>query len=459
MNPNFSYIKQWQALLHLAWPILAAQLSMTAMNFVDTIMAGNYANTDLAAVAIGGSIWLPTSLAAQSVLFSVTAIAAQHFGAKRLAEAGKALQQGLWLALASAMVMAGVIYVSSINLHWFGIEPELRRVTQGYLWFLCLAMPAATVYQALRAFIEASGRTRPIMVVNFLGLLANIPVNYIFIYGKFGMPELGGIGCGFATMMVFYLMAAGLAVYLLLSDLASVAFKKAWVWPNWLWQKQLLKLGLPISLTMFAEVSIFAAIALIIAPLGINEVAGHQVALSFTSQTFMVPLSLSMALTIHIGHLLGAGKADVAKFASKAGLVLAALLATLSSLFILGFSQTIASWYTDDATIIGIAVSLMFFAAIYQWPDALQVCAIGTLRAYKVTTAPLVIVLIAYWLITIPFGYSLGLTDKLASIGSFMGAKGLWIALVVGLSFAAVLLCWQLYLVANNEAENKTAVS
>lgn len=428
-------LHQWRAMLHLAWPILVAQLSMTAMNFVDATMAGNYGELDLAAIAIGGSIWLPSSLSAQAILLSVTAICAQHWGAKNFQQAGKTLQQGIWLGLFSSIIVATGVYIFCQFLDVFKLEPKMMAITQKYMMFLCFAYPATSIYQALRSFIEATGRTRPIMIVNIIGLLANIPLNYIFIYGKLGLPALGGAGCGLATMLCFYIMMLGLGIYLLYSDLKPLIFKQ-WQAPN-KEQWQLIKIGLPIAFAIFVEVSIFTAIALIIAPLGVVEVAGHQVALSFTSQTFMLPLSLSMALTIHIGHLLGAKKFKTAKFASNAGIVLSLVIATITCGFILITHQYIPLLYTQDALIIALASQLFLLAAIYQFSDAVQVCCIGILRAYKVTARPFVIVVISFWLIALPLGYTLSLTDSWLPA---MGAKGMWIALIVGLSCAALLL-------------------
>lgn len=428
-------LTQWRAMLHLAWPILVAQLSMTAMNFVDATMAGNYGEIDLAAIAIGGSIWLPSSLAAQAILLSVTAICAQHWGAKNYQQAGQTLQQGIWLGLFSSIIVAIAVYIFCQFLAVFKLAPEMMAITQQYMLFLCFAYPAASIYQALRSFIEATGRTRPIMVANIIGLLANIPLNYIFIYGKLGLPALGGAGCGLATTLCFYIMMFGLGIYLFSSDLKALVFKH-WQAPN-KQQWQLIKIGLPISFSIFVEVSIFTAIALIIAPLGVVEVAGHQVALSFTSQTFMLPLSLSMALTIHIGHLLGAEQFKTAKFASNAGIILSLIIAAITCSFILATHQYIPLLYTQDALIIALASQLFLLAAVYQFSDSVQVCCIGILRAYKITARPFIIVVISFWLIALPVGYSLSLTDFWLPA---MGAKGMWIALIIGLSIAAVLL-------------------
>ena len=441
------YVIQWRRLIQLAWPILLAQLSITAMSFVDTVMAGNYSQIDLAAIAIGGSLWLPTSLGSQALLYSIGAIAAQHFGAKRFDEAGNVFQQGLWLALLTGLFMGAAMYGITQYLGVFGINSDLLSITQQYLIFLCFAYPAATIYQALRSFIESSGKTRPIMFINMAGLLANIPLNYLFIYGELGPLDLstfnigpmGGAGCGLASCIVFYLMAVGLALYIKLGHLAKTTQLKSFITPKMSQQLQLIKLGTPMALSMFVEVGIFAVIAIIIAPLGVSEIAGHQVALSFSSQTFMLPLSLSMALSIHIGHLIGAGDKLQVKQATQAGLILALFIAFISFGIIALLRQPIAEIYTQDAAVIQIATQLLFFAAIYQWPDALQICAFGILRAYKITTRPLIIVIIAFWMIALPLGYTLGLTDHWQMLTPPLGAKGLWIGLFIGLSIAAVL--------------------
>ena len=426
-----------KVLFKLAFPILIAQLSITSMSFVDTAMAGHYSRNDLAAIAVGGSLWLPVLLFTQAILFSVTPMVSQARGRGDISDAGHTLRQGLWLGLFSGICVSGVLFLMMPLLDVMGVDNNIKSVSKEYLFWLSFGLPVAGVYQAMRSFIEGYGRSKPVMLINIVGLLSNIPLNYIFIYGKLGFPAMGGAGCGIASSLVLLIMALGVVAYISLSDLRDIAFKRQWISPQWLGQIKLIKLGLPIGFSVLVEVSIFAVIALLIAPLGAEIVAGHQVALNLTAQMFMLPLSLSMALTIRIGYFVGQKNHQAIRQSISSGYLLGIFIAILNGSIIYFGSHFIAGIYTGDSEVQLIAVSLLFFAAVYQFPDALQVCSIGILRGFKVTRRPMIITLIAYWLIALPIGCVLGLTDIL---GQPLGPKGLWMGLVIGLTVAAVLL-------------------
>jgi MATE family multidrug resistance protein len=199
-------------------------------------------------------------------------------------------------------------------------------------------------------------------------------------------------------------------------------------------------LGLPIGLSIFAESSIFAAIALILGVFGANVVAGHQIALNVAALSFMVPLSWSMAITVRVGHAMGRHDPFEARFIARTGIVVCTLIMGVMAVLIFTLARPIATIYTEDAAVLEIAVSLLLFAALFQISDGLQVSANGALRGLKDTKIPMLMTVLAYWLIGLPLGYSLCMSWKL-------GAAGLWIGLIVGLSVAAVLLNGRFYLV------------
>ncbi len=426
-------------LTRLGSPILIGQLAQTAMGVTDTLMAGHYSATDLAAIAIGQSLWLPIFIFFVGLFNATTTNVAHQFGALDKAAIRHTVTQSLWLAVIGAPLGILLLLGADTVTPLLSIEADVANITHDYLFYLACGLPPALAFLCLRAFSEGMGHTRPIMLINILALLINIPLNYAFIFGKFGAPAMGGAGCGVATALVLWLqLIVCLRIVGREPRLKEIKlFSRLSLAPKLDTLKSLLALGLPIALTFVAEVSLFSVVALIIAPLGTAVIAGHQITLSVSTITFMLPLSVGMAITIQTGQYLGAGQPQQAKFSSLVGLSIALLLATGNMLLILSLRHWIPQLYTQDQTVIAIAYGLLFFTAIYQLPDAVQIAMTSALRGYRDTRLPLVIVLVAYWLISVPLGWQL--TYGSAS----MGAGGMWMGLVCGLSFAAVLQSWR----------------
>ncbi|WPC06981.1 MATE family efflux transporter [Pseudomonas benzenivorans] len=431
-----------RSLLILATPIIIAQLAHTAMGFVDTVMAGRVGPRDLAAVALGNSIWVPVFLLMTGVLLATTPKVAQRFGAGQQAAIGPLVRQALWLALAVGGAAAAALWNAEVVLHWMDVEPRLIGPAMAYLRAVACGFPAVALYHVLRCFSDGLGHTRPSMVLGIIGLLLNIPLNYIFIYGKLGLPAMGGVGCGWATALVMGFMLLGMlwwvkwAPYYRPSELFD-RFER----PQWPVIRRLLAIGLPIGIAVFAESSIFAVIALLIGGLGATVVAGHQIALNFSSLVFMIPYSLGMAVTVRVGQALGRDDPRGARFAAGVGMASALAYACLSASLILLLREPIVGIYSPDPAVIALAAGLIVYAALFQLSDAIQVTAAGALRGYQDTRVTMLLTLFAYWGIGLPIGYALGLSDWL---GTPSGPRGLWQGLVVGLTCAAIMLALRL---------------
>ncbi|SDG25549.1 multidrug resistance protein, MATE family [Pseudomonas benzenivorans] len=431
-----------RGLLLLATPIIIAQLAHTAMGFVDTVMAGRVSPRDLAAVALGNSIWVPVFLLMTGILLATTPKVAQRFGAGEQAATGPLVRQALWLALAVGGSAATLLWHAELVLQLMAVEPGLIEPAMGYLRAVACGFPAVALYHVLRCFSDGLGHTRPSMVLGILGLLLNIPLNYIFIYGKLGLPAMGGVGCGWATALVMAFMLLGMLGWVSWAPYyrPSQLFER-FEWPQWPVIRRLLSIGLPIGIAVFAESSIFAVIALLIGGLGATVVAGHQIALNFSSLVFMIPYSLGMAVTVRIGQALGRGEPRQARFVAGVGMATALAYACLSASLILLLREQIVQIYSPDPAVIALAAGLIVYAALFQLSDAVQVTAAGALRGYQDTRVTMLLTLFAYWGIGLPVGYSLGLTDWL---GAPSGPRGLWQGLVVGLSCAAAMLAIRL---------------
>lgn len=431
-------LNEVQALLALAGPIIVAQLANTAMGFVDTVMAGRVGPRDLAAVALGNSIWVPMLLLMGGILLATTAKVSRKVGAGTYALIGPLVRQALWLALGIGLLAALLLLSARPLLLIMQVEAALADTAMGYLQAVALGFPALALYQVLRGFSDGLGSTRPTMVIGLLGLLLNIPLNYIFIYGKLGLPAMGGVGCGWATALVMWFMLGAMLWWVRWAPLykSSRLFEHL-EGPQWPAIRSLLTLGLPIGIAIFAEASIFSVIALLIGSLGASVVAGHQVALNFSSMVFMIPYSLAMATTVRVGQALGRGAPRDARFSAGVAMATALVYACCSASLMLWLRGDIARLYTPNAEVLAVAGALLMYSALFQFSDAIQVTAAGALRGYHDTRATMLITLLAYWGIGLPIGYSLGLSELL---GPPSGPAGLWQGLVIGLTCAAGLL-------------------
>lgn len=427
-----------RALLSLATPIIIAQLAHTAMGFVDAVMAGRVSPHDLAAVALGNSLWVPVYLLMTGLLLATTPKVAQHFGAGQQAQTGPLVRQALWLGLAIGCAASVLLWNATPVLRLMQVEPALTDMSMRYLHGIAFGFPAVAVYHVLRCFSDGLGHTRPSMILGIGGLLLNIPLNYVLIYGHLGMPALGGVGCGWASGIVMWAMLFGLLWWVHRAPYyqASQLFSR-FDWPQWPVIQRLLSIGVPIGVSVFAEASIFSVIALLIGGLGATVVAGHQIALNFSSLIFMIPYSLGMAATVRVGQALGRGQPREARFSAGVSMATALGYACLSASLMYLLREEIAQIYTSAPEVIAIAGGLIVYSALFQFSDAIQVTAAGALRGYQDTRVTMIFTLFAYWGIGLPVGYALGLSDL---FGEPSGPKGLWQGLVVGLTCAAVLL-------------------
>lgn len=433
------YLTEARQLMALAIPVILAQVAQTSMGFVDTVMAGGYSATDMAAVAIGTSIWLPAILFGHGLLLALTPVVAQLNGSGRRDKVAHQIRQGFWLAgIVSVLIMVVLWNAGYIIYAMHNIDPHLADKAVGYLRALLWGAPGYLCFQVMRNQCEGLAKTKPGMVMGFIGLLINIPVNYIFIYGHLGMPELGGVGCGVATASVYWVMFLCMRAYVRrASSMRDIRHIKGKTGPDWPVMKRLVQLGLPIALALFFEVTLFAVVALLVSPLGITDVAGHQIALNFSSLVFVLPLSLAAAVTIRIGYRLGQGSTLMAQTAARTGLGVAVTMAAFTAILTVLFREHIARLYNDNPAVVTLASQLMLLAAVYQISDSIQVIGSGVLRGYKDTRSIFFITFTAYWVLGLPIGYLLALTDYLVTP---MGPAGFWWGFIIGLTAAAVMM-------------------
>ncbi|WP_179992138.1 MULTISPECIES: MATE family efflux transporter [unclassified Acinetobacter] len=436
-------------LFHLMLPIMVTQFSQAGLGLIDTIMAGRLSPTDLAAIAVGVGLWIPVMLLFSGIMIATTPLVAEAKGARTPEKIATIARQSLWVAFILGVIAGLVLQVLPLSLPLLGVPESLQPKAGLFLHAIGFGMPAVTMYAALRGYSEAIGYPRPVTAISLMALLLLVPLNFIFMYGVGPIPALGSAGCGFATAILQWLMLMSLALYIFKNRVyqSSQPFSH-WEKLNGYWLKRILKLGFPIGLAIFFEVSIFSTAAIVLSPLGETIVAAHQIAISVTSQLFMIPMSLAIALTIRVGTYYGEQNWDAMRRVQGLGLMTATILALLIMLLLWVFRSEIVALYTSDPMVTQIALYLVLFAVAYQLMDAWQISAAGCLRGMQDTKGPMWITMIAYWVIAFPVGV------YLSRFGD-MGAAGVWVGLIVGLSVACVLLLARLY--GNNKRLSQRA--
>ncbi|QTN28366.1 MATE family efflux transporter [Rhodoferax sp. AJA081-3] len=444
------------ALWQLAWPILVGQLANVGMAVADVAMAGHASAQDLAGVALGSSIWMIVVVTLMGIMMSVNPTVAHYVGAGEFNRVPHVVRQGLWKGLGVGLIAFVLANVAALVFDHMALEPVVRDIATRFVLVASFALPAFACYRVLYGYSASLNQTKPMMAIAIVALLLNCLLNWVLIYGHWGFPKLGGVGCAWATMLCTWFNLLGLMWWMQ----RSPAYRSTWPfdrfeWPHRQKVQSLLKLGLPIGVTYFAESSAFSLIALLVAHFGSTQVAAHQIALNFSSLVFMLPLSLGIALLSRVGHALGAGDAEAARFRSAVGVALSVGLAAVTAALMALFSHQIAALYTTDATVAQIAAGLLFLAALFQISDAAQVSTSCAIRGYKVTRSPMVIHLTAFWIFALPLGCVLGLAPEWLPWrpAVAMQAQGFWIALVVGLTVAAGCLGFLLHHVANRHID------
>jgi multidrug resistance protein, MATE family len=425
--------EELRLLLQIGIPVIIGNLLQTSMSVVDTIMAGNLSPVDLAAVAVGSSIFMPIFILGAGILMAVSPIVAQHFGAGNHVLIGKTTRQSLWLA---AMISIPAIFVlrnMNFVLEWMSVEPDIIPLTLGYLDAISWGILPLCLYVALRQFNEGISVTKPAMYISLLGLCFNILGNYTLMYGKFGFPRLGAVGTGYASSIVMIVMFIALIIY----TYRKKAYKEFEIFKNLKLPdkkhiSELFRVGMPIGISMCMEVTMFAVVTLLMGSLGTYAVAGHQIAINFASITFMIAFGLSAAITVRVGQVMGRSGIKDARFSGFAGVGLAAVFMSITALLMFLFPGLVSGLYTDDPELKKLAIQLIYMAAIFQLSDGLQVSGLGALRGLKDTKIPMYVNLIAYWIVGLPLGYILGIQFE-------MGPQGLWIGLIAGLTVAGIL--------------------
>lgn len=429
--------QELKMLLVLALPLILAQVAQASMSFVDTLMVGRLGSEQLAGIALGVTLFFLVYSLLSGVMFAVNPSVAQAVGAGKPEQASLAVRQGLWLGT--------LLFIPALLVYWnagsiftlMGQNPETVELASAYLRAISWGLLPALWFNALRGLLEGVADPRPIMVISLLGVGFNVLANFALMYGKWGFPELGLVGTGYASTLSY------LFIFMLLAGYVSRYFGQYRVFadlrrPNFQAMAELAKIGVPIGLQLGFEGSMFYTMVFLMGLLGKAELAAHQIATQAAAVTFMVPLGLSLATSVRVGQAAGRGNREGAKLAGYVGIGSSALFMVFTALSFWLAPQFIIGLYLDvndlaNAEVVRLATVFLGIAAMFQLFDGFQVSASGALRGLKDTRLPMLITLVSYWFIGIGGGvwfcFALGL-----------GGRGLWLGLVVGLAAAAIAL-------------------
>ncbi|MFV8816700.1 MATE family efflux transporter [Haliea sp. E17] len=437
-----AYRGEARALFAIAWPTAIAQLAQVGTGVVDTIMAGRYGAEELAAVAIGYNIWLPLFLFGLGLMMATSVTVAQAFGARRVQEIRDSLPQAVWLALLLGAVIGPACYLAGPLLDALSLEGSTRDKSLDYLQAVAWGLPATAIFQALRCHNQGLGLMKPYMVASIIGFIANIPLNYAFMFGRWGAPELGAAGCGVATAVCMWLGLVLLGAY----SATVPAIRKYLpplrpVAPNWPLLGGIARLGLPIGLSFFLEIGVFSTMGLMIATLGNNAMAAHQVAINLWDTMYMPMAAVGSAMATRVGHAIGSGSGAAVQVAVRTGMSLVVLVALSATLLLLSLPGPLVSLYTADAGIHAIAEKLIRLAALFIIIDSLQIGGSFCLRAFRDTRFPFVVTCLSYWCLSLPLAWWLGIKAQLPPAE---GTAAIWGALIAGICVAMMLVMWRL---------------
>ncbi|MFJ5716369.1 MATE family efflux transporter [Neobacillus sp. NPDC093127] len=435
MNQTFTIKEKTKQILVLLIPILITQLGMFSMVFFNTIMSGKYDASNLAGVAIGSSIWSPVFMGISGILLAVSPIAAQRFGEKKNGEVSSVVKHGIYLSviIAVVVIIAGFFLLDPI-LNKMNLPARVEKTAFEYLVGLSYGLLPLFIFNVLRSFIYALGKTRVVMVILLLALPLNFFLNYCLIFGNFGFPELGGAGAGYATSVTYWAILA-MTIFIVKTQVPFSLFPVFANMKEFSWDKckEILIIGVPMGLSTFFETSMFAVVTILLSKFSVTTIAAYQSALNIVSFLYMIPLSISMAQTVLVGYEVGARRYKDAKQYSWLGIYLAILIASLSGVFVVLFRYQVAGFYSNEAAVINLTANFLIFALFFQICDAIQATAQAALRGYKDVNLAFIMTLIAYWLICLPVGYLLAHFTSL-------GARGYWIGLTFGLLAAGIAL-------------------
>ncbi len=427
------------ALAKLAAPIFVANLALMGSATIDTIMAGNLGKEHLAVVALGGATSVMVLFGLVGILQGLSPIVGHHYGAKRWNLIGFELAQNLWLALLLGVIGCLLLLQTDWWTAFGGVSGEVARMTSLFLVFSAPGIFASIVSRSFIALNAAVSRPRVTMYVSLLMLACKIPLNCVFMYGWFGFPALGGAGAGLSLAVDAWIALICYIVIYKRDSFYDRMRAERFFLPQIKALAAQLRLGLPIGLSIFFEVSSFTLMAIFISRLGTTDVSAHQIVGNITATLYQIPLSIAIAVCVMVSQCLGAGSPQRAREITVRGLKAAMAIAACSVAFLYFERDLLLSFYSKEAAVTTLAASLLVYGMIYHVTDAAQTVSNFVLRGYRVTVVPMIIYGVMLWCVGLGGGYYFAFDGSLV-FGEPQRANGFWMCTAVGLCLAGVLL-------------------
>jgi len=443
--------------LRQAWPVLISAWAGIAFGVIDTAMAGHASAADLQAMSLAVSIYITVFVGLMGVVHALIPIIGQHFGAQRHHDVGRAWGQGVWLAIGLSVVGGVVMLFPDAWLSLSGdVEPQVREGVTWYLRALVLALPATLVFRTIYALGTAVSRPKVVMTINLISIGFKAFFNWIFIFGKLGIPALGAAGAGVSTAITGWLcLAAGL--WILWHDEFFRQFRPTLDRPRWTALKELLRLGLPMGGSYLVEVCAFSFMALLIAREGMYVTGGHQIMANLAALCYMMPMAVGIASASLTAQAIGAGDLRRARQTGTAGLLIVFTGAVITAIALVVGRPVILAAYTDNLKVAAVAATLLQILPFFHLCDAMQCVNSYLLRAYKVAVVPMLLQVVALTGIGLIGGWWLGFGPAAGALlpiinvvmpGAPVGAASMWLMALGGLALSAVLLYgWYLHIV------------
>lgn len=426
--------------------VLVGQLAVMAFGVADTVIAGRYSDTALAALSVGSAIYISVYVGLIGIVQALLPIWAEFLGANKLPEIGRSVRQSIYLSgLITALGMGALLFPESL-LRWAQVPDAMLAEVKAYLNVLAFAFAPALLFRIFSTLNQSLGKPMLVTLLQVAALLVKIPLSIWFVAGGGGIPPMGAVGCAWATLAVNYLLLV-LAVLMLG---VHPMYKQIQVWrkferPDWAHIAGFARLGIPAGLAYFVEITSFTLMALFIARLGTVASASHQIASSVAAVLYMVPLSVAIACSARTSYWLGAASPAKAKATVVLGLKIAAGSAAVLACLVAAIPQLMANGYSNNPDIIALAASLLFWVACYHVADATQAICAFLLRCYGITIAPLVVYAVGLWGLGLYGGYQLAY----AGVGNHSASQSpasFWLASTLAISLVAASLAFMLWL-------------
>ncbi len=443
--------KEMLKTLNLAWPIAFTQLGAVLMGTIDTVMVGNLGPTSLASMAMSNTLWYFNLVLVFGIISATSPIISALYGADKYEKIAPVASHGLRLALLLSVFTIFSFSLSIPIFQFFKQNEELIELGKSYLFYFSFGVPAHYAFFSLRIFSASTADTKPALVFMALGLLSNVFFNYLFIYGKFGFPEMGVAGSGLATSIVGWVMFLGMLLYVSFSKnyqryrLIKETFKI-----DMKLSKKIVEIGLPIGAANFCEVSFFMFATLLIGTMGTIDLAAHQIALNLASTTFMIASGVAQATSIQIGHSRGKNKYGEILGHAANGYFLVFFFMLIVTVLFLTIPKTLISIYTHDFDIIKTAIPLLMIASGFQILDGFQVMGIAASKGLQDTKVPFLNTVLAFWIVGMPASFFFSKYMGMAS-------KGVWWGMIAGLGVAALLHANRFYKIVQRDYAPKHA--